>query len=55
MSNSSKYKVFTSVYNEALHEYAVFINGDIFCHLSEIDYDIFVKNFAFPVKLVGEI
>ena len=45
---------FTVKYNAKYFEYAVFINGDIFCHLSERDFEIFVDNFKQPIEVLDE-
>jgi hypothetical protein len=33
--------IWSYIYNKQLYEYAVFLNGSIFCHLSESDFDTF--------------
>jgi hypothetical protein len=36
-------RVFSYTYNSALHEYEIYLGDEIFCHLSEGDFDIFLK------------
>ncbi len=45
---------FCAVYDEDLCEYAVYRNGDIFCHLNATDFDVFVENFKLEVQILSD-
>lgn len=35
--------MFSYSYSSALNEYSIYFNGEIFCHLSESDFRVFVR------------
>jgi hypothetical protein len=43
---------FTAAYNPEHWEWEVYCNEEIFCHLSETDFDIFINYFKLPVKIL---
>lgn len=36
----------------AFIEYEIYLNGSIFCHLNESDFEIFKSNFKQPIEIV---
>jgi len=40
---------FTAEYDPMLDEWAIYNNGDIFCHVSDRDFAIFEMKFAEPI------
>lgn len=45
---------FTAKYMVGLCEYEVYCNDEIFCHISESDFETFVRNFKQRIEIVTE-
>ena len=44
---------FTAKLNTLVNgEYEIFCNGEIFCHLSESDFEIFRQGFTYPIEVL---
>lgn len=42
----------TATYNPYVDEWAIFRDGDIFCHVSDYDFAIFQMSFRYPISYI---
>jgi len=42
--------MYTSKYNEQNNEYEIYKDGEVFCYLSETDYEYFKSNFSQEIE-----